>query len=848
MIPNDPPGLGRHRLLAEIGRGGMADVYLAVARGPAGFSKLVVVKQLRGSFEADAEILAMFLDEARLAARLNHPNVVQTLEVGEDAGRHYLVMEYLDGQPLQRVYGRLREDLALGTRLRILGEVLAGLHYAHELVDYDGTPLGIVHRDVSPHNVIVTYDGSVKLVDFGIAKANDSQSETRTGVLKGKIVYMAPEQARGERVDRRADVFSVGMMIWEAVAGKRMWKGKTDLAILPDLIRGEIQDLAVAAPDAPAALVEVTRRALAFDPADRHPTALALQRDLDEAIETLGGAGGVRELGTKLGEAFSDHRTRVRAIVDEQLRRLRLTEGERPASLPRVELDPISLVTGADREESTQRSSPHARRRADSQAAVALSSGAVPMPQRASRPLARRLAVTFAIAASVVAASGVGWFVSRRAVPATASPARTAPAAPEIRACDAASKPLVEITGELDSDVTLRCENDYLLKFTVFVRAGATLVIEPGTTIKGDKATKGTLVVQQGGRILARGERDRPIVFTSEAPPSERKAGDWGGVIVLGRAPTNLRDASGKPTRGRVEGITSGGLYGGDDPDDDSGVLRYVRIEYSGVAIGPNNEINGLTLGGVGRRTKIDHVMVRQTADDCFEFFGGTVDAKHLICQYNGDDGFDWDYGYRGRLQFLFLQQDPAVVDDTNGLEGDNDPNGSGNTPVSEPTIYNATLCGMGREAPKEQYGILLRRGTRAHLANLIVTGFEAGIDVRDARTVPDVRSSIFFGNLVHPIAHPEGVGPGSARDDDDGLDEIAFVLDPKRGNSLANPGLPDCFDPAEPRAAPASPLTKGAATPPDDGFFDPGARYIGAFRDASDDWATGAWVSFGAR
>ena len=205
----------------------MAVVHLAVMHAQAGFNKLLVIKQIHERFTVDPEVLGMFLDEARLAARLSHPNVVQTNEVGQDGERHFLTMEYLDGQPLNRVLWRMKDrgGLPLGLHLRVLADVLAGLHYAHELVDYDGSPLGVVHRDVTPHNVFVTYDGAVKVVDFGIAKARDALTHTKVGIIKGKIAYMAPEQARGETVDRRADVFAVGVMLWEAVTGTRPWKG-----------------------------------------------------------------------------------------------------------------------------------------------------------------------------------------------------------------------------------------------------------------------------------------------------------------------------------------------------------------------------------------------------------------------------------------------------------------------------------------------------------------------------------------------------------------------------------------------------------------------------------------------
>jgi hypothetical protein len=400
-------------------------------------------------------------------------------------------------------------------------------------------------------------------------------------------------------------------------------------------------------------------------------------------------------------------------------------------------------------------------------------------------------------------------------------------------------KPLEEITGPITSDRTLTSDKDYLLKGVVFVEAPATLTIEAGTKIMGEKASNGALVIEPGAKIHAEGSADHPIVFTSQAEPGERAPGDWGGLIVLGRAPINVPGGT-----ANVEGITGDGTaYGGDKADDDSGVIKYVRIEFSGTQLSPDNEINGLTLAGVGNKTTIDYVMVHQTLDDCFEFFGGTVNAKHLICAYNGDDGFDWDLGYVGKLQFLALQQDPNVADDTNGFEGDNDADSSLNAPLSNPTIYNATLCGKNVDVDKQQYGMLLRRSTKAHLANLVVMGFEAGVDVRDAETEVELESSIFFGNLAQNVAYPEPGGEGVEKDDDAGFDEVAWFNSGSK-NSEADPQIQGCFQPGAPDFRPAATLTDGAATPPNDGFFDASATFIGAFK-SDDTWAQGAWVDF---
>jgi hypothetical protein len=410
--------------------------------------------------------------------------------------------------------------------------------------------------------------------------------------------------------------------------------------------------------------------------------------------------------------------------------------------------------------------------------------------------------------------------------------------------CDipADQKPLVPIDGEITQDFTLTCDKTYRITGEVFVQPPAVLTIEPGTTVFGDKVTGAALVIRPGAKIEAVGTPNAPIVFTSEGGQFA-DPGDWGGVVILGDAPINALDAMNMPVQAKVEGILdeANAYYGGSDVNDDSGTLAYIRIEYGGKAIAPNNELNGLTFGGVGRATEVHHIMVRQTTDDCFEFFGGDVDVHHLICQAPGDDGFDWDFGYTGRMQFLVLQQDVAypAPQDMNGFEGDNDAAGSANVPLSEPTIYNVTLCGQDYNQG-QQYGALLRKNTRAHIFNTVFSGFEAGVDVRNASGPSlELKSSVFFGNTL--VAYPED--QASPYNDDDGLfDELGWINTPAYNNSLGDPGIPGCDDMNTLSLVPSNAPQNGVA-PPDDGFFDATADYVGAFRDATDDWATGAWV-----
>ncbi len=345
---DDPKIFGKYRLIAAIGHGGMAEVFLAVVTGPAGFNKLQVIKRLRSTLADQPDLRTMFLDEARLAARLNHRNIVQTNEVGVAPGDQYFIaMEYLDGQPYNRILSRgkqVKQALPLRIALRILSDLLAGLHYAHELADYDGAPLHIVHRDISPQNVFVTYDGQTKIVDFGIAKTSRRMVETQSGVIKGKVAYMAPEQAfaASSEVDRRADLFSVGVMLWEALAGKRLWQGLSDPEIIGRMLK-EIPRVKSAVGDAPDELARICDKALSLSPGARHASAAEMRAELEAFMATQGATVSAEELGSFVAGMFEEQRAELRALVDGQLSRLRdsmppdaIGAGSRVSHLPEL--------------------------------------------------------------------------------------------------------------------------------------------------------------------------------------------------------------------------------------------------------------------------------------------------------------------------------------------------------------------------------------------------------------------------------------------------------------------------------------------------------------------------------
>ena len=295
---------------------------------------------------------------------------------------------------------------------------------------------------------------------------------------------------------------------------------------------------------------------------------------------------------------------------------------------------------------------------------------------------------------------------------------------------------------------TLDADTCYVMTGLYYVESGFSLTIQPGTVIKGHKATGGTLIVTKGAQIHATGTLQRPIIFTSSQAPGARASGDWGGIILLGDAPTN-----------KVNPVIEGGLiggscnpanvttYGGNDANDNSGELRYIRIEYPGFRFAVNNEVNGLTMGGVGAGTTIDHIQVSYSDDDAYEWFGGTVNCNYLVSYGTTDDEFDTDFGFTGHVQFGFALRDPDQSDPTgqsNGFESDNDASATSvDNPHTRPIFSNMTLVGPERNNANVpyplgetfQYGILLRRSTQTNIYNSVIMGYPWGLSLRDATT-----------------------------------------------------------------------------------------------------------------
>lgn len=402
------------------------------------------------------------------------------------------------------------------------------------------------------------------------------------------------------------------------------------------------------------------------------------------------------------------------------------------------------------------------------------------------------------------------------------------------------------IEGTIDKSVTLP-KGKYTLKGYVYVNNNATLTIEAGSVIMSDVTEKGALIIERGSKLIADGRGDQPIVFTSGKASGQRNAGDWGGIILLGKAPTN------RPTN--PPPVIEGGVnrtYGGTEPTDNSGILRYVRIEFSGIAAEPNSEINGLTLGGVGSGTIIENVQVSYGADDGFEFFGGTVNAKNLISFATYDDDYDFDFGYGGKIQYaVALRDKPADTDQANGIECDNDGSGTTATPFTKPQLSNLTLIGpydTTGSASTHGFSNRWRRATRFVLRNSILMGHrKAGFSLEDAATATGYlnNESEFKNNIVAVYTKPYFAGNAAAA----GVitdAQIQAKAEADGSSTLTNREavqLTDPFNLTNPNFLPkaGSPALTGVNFTGMDAFFTI-TTYRGAF--GTTDWTQG-WTSF---
>jgi hypothetical protein len=398
-------------------------------------------------------------------------------------------------------------------------------------------------------------------------------------------------------------------------------------------------------------------------------------------------------------------------------------------------------------------------------------------------------------------------------------------------------KPVIVVTGDITGAESWVSSDYYVLRGAVFVRAGATLNIAAGTRIIGESGSVGTLIVERGGRLNAIGTAAAPIVFTSDQPIGRRGRGDWGGIILNGRAPLNFGS-------GEAAGEGDTGVYGGNDPNDNSGTLQYVRVEFSGVEFSPDNELNGIAFQALGRGTVVHHVQAHMSRDDAMEWFGGTVDGKYLVMSNAADDGLDWTFGWTGRVQFAVITQRGDDAD--NGIEADNNEFNNNVLPRSHPQIYNLTMCGdpdrnEGGESPRAAN---IRRGTAFTIRNFLVTGFKTvGFQISDTATSAQVDNGTSQMGAGVAWGMPTNMHASVMSYITNGrFPDVRLGVDPGLSTAACSNHERPNFQPSSIASLAGGQLAP--IQPPNDGFFE-AVTFIGAVPPApAPDWTAG-WTSY---
>lgn len=415
-----PSQIGRYQILGLLGTGGMAEVFLARLTGPSGFERPVVIKRILPHLAREPQFVNMFLDEARIAASIRHQNVVTVQELGQEDGELFLVMEYLEGESLAGIARRLsrkKKLLSYGLCAHVMAEVCGGLHAAHEMKGPDGRPMGLVHRDISPGNIFVTYAGEVKLLDFGIAVAADRVAKTEVGQVKGKYAYMSPEQCHGTALDRRADVFSLGTVLYELSTCRRLFKRANDVATIQAICNSEAPTPARLVSSYPPSLERICMKALRRDRGARYQTALEMRRDLLDVSRALN-EGKIPE------ESLS--RVMHKLFIDriEQKRRMlaSIRDGDEITSVPTAETDAQIELPGISTSDLSS----------GSVSSISLSRG----PSKPTRPSRRGAWLVGAAAAALLVIAGTGLLTTWSGTPADAGHAGEALQAAEPKAAE----------------------------------------------------------------------------------------------------------------------------------------------------------------------------------------------------------------------------------------------------------------------------------------------------------------------------------------------------------------------------------------------------------------------------
>lgn len=799
---------GRYELIRPLGEGGFSWVFLARhAQIPSLRVALKVMKTTDGS---DSRALRRLEREANMTALSHGTHSVKVLDMGVTKGGHpYLALEFVRGIPLRHLlakHGPLDDHSAAHIGI----EILKGLADAHKRE--------LIHRDLKPSNVFVVQregePASVCILDFGIARfANTTQDRllTTDGEIACTPHYAAPEALSG-KAEVRSDLYAVGLILSELLDGIPVVHDENTFVAASRNLSDEAHALSERVQQ--SALAPVITRAIQKRADLRFESAEAMLHALQSIAVQL-------ELQNEGGKLH------VVALIDQYNEASDDASDSPWVSVSNTVVEPLTRPSRAPYLDTG---------RAPASEVLQLQAQTHRETLRLKRLTVVLAFVLILTALLVVASLYLATLRTPDNSPAEAQFSAATPASHVVEENQAPSERLVD--HDITTDTVWDEGQTIRLRGVVYVTHGASLTIEPGVQVLGE--TGAALIVTPNATLYARGRASAPITFTSSRG-ANAAPGDWGGVVLLGDAPINRE-------RAVVEGVrrdSDRAYYGGDDITGSCGVMEYVRIAWAGHEVFANNELNGLTLAGCGEGTIIRNLHVHGTLDDAVEIFGGTPDLKYILITDPGDDGLDWDEGWRGRAQFVAIFM---TTTGDNAVEADSNIHDHNAEPRSMPTLANISIYGPNDDTSSDR-AIVVRRGTGGRWVNTLVSGFSNDpIDVRDPATVDTIlRGELSFQDLaLWAEGRPISFADERTDDDDDGFDEATYFasvagerFDTSPGAMLrGNGGIP---------VPPDAPMLRSTATLPEDEFFDRGARYLGAFRPGHpENWASG-WLFEGA-
>ncbi len=538
-----PQPFGRYFLTQKIALGGMAEIFRAKSVGAEGFEKVVIIKRILPHFCEDESFVTMFQDEARVAAHLNHANVVQIFDFDQADGLYYIAMEYVEGQDLKRVLdrgARLGTPLSIAQSVQVMIDAGQGLDYAHKR-EVDGKPLNIIHRDISPHNMMVSYNGEVKIMDFGIAKAASRSTKTRVGTVKGKCAYMSPEQARGRPLDARSDLFALGVCLWEMLSGKRLFVGESDFETLNNLLKAEVPSLTEMNPEVPADLDRIVQRSLAKERDDRQRDVAEFVADLRRWFYSTVPDPSAVSLRNSMSELFADEINQLKTDVAAEaqaLVELRTNSGVRK---PNTSGSNVSVAVQGDATVALTSGSPLPSAPGDGEATVALDavataaltarSGATLINQPAAPPAQSKTGIYIGAGVLAVAVTAIAAFVGLGAREPPPAPAAAPSAAPPPAAAAAPEAKKIKVTIKAPGAKEIQVNGE-----TEATADHVDVIVDEGSELK-------ILAIAEDGRKALRkvtADQDGKVVdLQLPAPANPAEANAASPVVVIQVEPEN---------------------------------------------------------------------------------------------------------------------------------------------------------------------------------------------------------------------------------------------------------------------------------------------------------------------